>query len=328
MKKILGLILIAVTLAACSQIGNHIAEKKNAVVAIFASNKTNKNESGLGTGFIVKDNTIITNYHVAGNPDFELKVVTEHGDKTYDAELIFGDKDSDIAVIKLKDWELFKKEHPHMQFLKFANQMPEVTDTVYAIGHPWGLFYSVSKGIVSVDGRKSPNSIPMWWIQTDAHVFQGNSGGPLVNEAGDVVGINSVMIAKEGGSYGFAIPTPVIKKIINDLEKYKEVRWASLGVSMEGPGVTIKEVVPNSAAEKSGLKVGDRILEVSLGDDTYAIESSFDLIKALSTMDSDNEIKAIIDRKGEDVTLPIKLGFKRAAEFQAAPTQIQTPETP
>lgn len=309
--------LMFVTLTACAKNEDQlIASKKTAVVAILAENKDNPNESGVGSGFFIADNYIVTNHHVVGDGNYNLKVGMENNDATYEAEIIFGDKDSDVAVIKLKDWEKFKKENPQLSYLKFATKMPTATDTAWAIGHPWGLFYSISKGIISLEARKSPNPIPTWWIQSDADIFQGNSGGPLLNEDGEVLGINSVMIAREGGSYGFAIPFPLVKKIISDLEKYKEVRWANLGISAETPGVTIKELVDNGAAKDAGFKVGDKLLSIRTEEThTVTINQMFDLISFLSILDYQTKVQIVVKRGEEEITLGVTPKFKLNSEY-------------
>jgi S1-C subfamily serine protease len=317
MKHFLAFMLMFVTLTACTKNEDYlIASKKTAVIAILSENKDKPSEGGVGTGFIVKDNYIITNFHVVGTDTNTLKIAMEGNDELYDAELIVGDKDSDIAVIKLKDWDKFKKENPQMTYLKFADNMPNSTDTAWAIGHPWGLFWSISKGIISLDARKMPGPLPLWWIQTDAHVFQGNSGGPLLNNDGDVIGMNSVMIAKEGGSYGFAIPFPIIQKVINDLEKHKEVRWASLGISVETPGVTIKEIMDNSAAKEGGLKVGDKIVSIKTEDSQLTpINQMFDLIAFLSVLDYQTKVQIAVERDGNMITLDVTPKFKLNTEY-------------
>ena len=315
MKQVLALLMMVVTLTACSMNEDYtIANKKNAIVAILMENKDKPNEGGVGTGFLIKENYIVTNFHVAGEPNLILKVGMEGNDKTYDVEFVMGDKDTDVAVIKLKNWEEFKKENPHLTFLQFAKEMPKATDTAWAIGHPWGLFYTISKGIISVPERKSPKPIPMWWIQTDADVFQGNSGGPLLNENGEVVGMNSLMLAKEGGSYGFAIPFPLIEKIINDLEKYKEVRWASLGVGLDG--ATIKSVAPGSAAVKAGIKVNDKILSMTVNNQAISVNSSMDLIVAMSIINNQQEITLGVKRDKDIIAIKITPGFKLNTDYQ------------
>jgi len=321
MKHFLAFMLMLVTLTACNTNEDYtIANKKNAVIAILMENTSNPNESGVGTGFLIKENYIVTNFHVAGEPNLKLKVGMEGNDKTYDAELVVGDKETDVAVIRVKNWEEFKKENPQLTFLTFANSMPKATDVAWAIGHPWGLFYTISKGIISVPERKSPSPIPMWWIQTDADVFQGNSGGPLLNDNGEVVGMNSVMLAREGGSYGFAIPFPLIQKIINDLEQYKEVRWATLGISIDAPGVTIKELTADGAAKASGLQVGDQI--VSIKTETVhetPVQNAFDLISFLSELDYQHKVQVTVKRGEDLINLDIAPKFKLNTDFAKTP---------
>lgn len=318
MRQLFAVIFVLFSLTACNELSftskndYHIANEKTAIVAIMATNATaTPPTSGLGTGFFIKENYIITNYHVAGDPAFKLKVGNETSDKMYEAEVIYGDKDTDIAVIKLKNWDEFKKDNPQVTYLKFSDTLPKVTDPVWVIGHPWGLFYSISKGIVSNEGRKSPASFPMWWIQTDAHVYEGNSGGPLLNDEGEVLGINSVMIAQTGGSYGFAIPESLIRKVISDLENYKQVRWASLGITFEGPGIKVKDLSADGAAKKAGLQAGDTIVSVDGKD----IKVPFDLIEHLSGLDYQTKVQLGIKRDNKMHIIDVQPGFKLSTDY-------------
>lgn len=317
MKQIFALLFMAISLAACSQIEDSnykISQEKDAVVAVLISDTTDDKKGGVGTGFFIKENYIVTNYHVGGDPNTTLKIAMEQGSKMYDAELVLGDKDTDVAIIKLKNWEEFKKENPQIKYLTFASENPHVTDTVWAIGHPWGLFYSISRGIVSIDATKNPAPFPMWWIQTDAHVFQGNSGGPLLNNDGEVVGMNSNMYAREGGSYGFAIPTPLIKKIIHDLETYKEVRWASMGVGLEG--TKISSVAPGSAAEKAGIKPNDIVTAVAKNGQVFVdVNDSLDLIKYLSALDHKDTVVLEISRDNDPISIKVTPDYKTSKDY-------------
>ena len=297
-----------------------IANAKQGIVAIMAKKDVvdqtgvTKPAEGLGTGYLIADNIIVTNFHVAGDAK-ELKVAYGKSDSFYDAEVLYGDKESDVAVVKLKDWDKFKKDNPDYRILSFSNEHPRDGETVYVIGHPWGLFYSVSKGIVSLSVRKSPNSIPTWWIQTDAHVYNGNSGGPMLNERGEVVGMNSVMIANDGGSYGFALPAPLIEKITSDLEKYKEVRWATLGIMMKGPGVTVDSIDPAGPAAKSALKPGDKIVGIRVNKQVVPVKTSLDLISNLSVLDYTTMIHLLIERDDTTVDILFKPGYKLSSQY-------------
>lgn len=319
MKTILASILVLFTLVACARDDmSMISESKQGVVAIVSTVEATDNEkggNGLGTGSIIDENMILTNFHVAGTAK-ELDVLFNENDTPYEAELVYGDKESDIAIIKLKDWEKFTKENPGYQILHYALGPTKEGAIVYSIGHPWGLFYSVSRGIVSTSKRKSPSEIPMWWIQTDAKVYNGNSGGPLLNEDGEIVGMNSVMLANDGGSYGFAIPVQVITKVVNDLEKYKETRWASIGISMKGPGVIVAEIMPNGAAAKSELKVNDKIIGMIVDHKKTDIDDTLDLISAMSVIDYDTNVILVVDRDGDIFNIAVKPAYKTTADYK------------
>ena len=319
--RIMALMIVCFGLAACSSsknLADLIDDQKNGVVAIVAKGQpqagTDKIPTGLGTGFIIGENFIVTNYHVAGDKNNTLQVGIETNDKMYDAELVFGDEKTDIAVIKIKDWATFTKENPHIKILQWSNVRPREGDEIFVIGHPWGLFYSISRGIISHEGRKSPLSIPTWWIQSDAHIYQGNSGGPMFDIDGNIIGMNSIMISQEGGSYGFALPTPLIKKVISDLEKYKEVRWASLGVGLKGS--SIMSVAPGSAADKAGIKVNDTITSISTNNQELAVNTAIDLIIAMSLIDYQQEVTLGIKRDKDDITIKVVPGYKLNTDYK------------
>jgi S1-C subfamily serine protease len=137
----------------------------------------------------------------------------------------------------------------------------------------------------------------------------------LLNEEGKVVGMNSVMLSREGGSYGFAIPYILIQKVINDLEKYKEVRWANFGISIDDPGVTIKEL-SEGAAKKGGIEVGDQIISIKTEQrHLEKIETIFDLITFLSTIDYQTKVRVIVKRGESLITLDIEPGFKLSSNY-------------
>ena len=304
----------------------NIVEAKHGIVIVFNKSITTpepvdgvvgapKEENGLGTGYIVDENYIITNYHVARD-SVELSVVIEgQTQEPYKAEMVFGDPVSDIAVVKLVDWKKFKEEQPQSKILKFADELPVDAQSVWTIGHPWGLFYSISHGIVSNDRRIPPNTPIAWFIQTDAKVYQGNSGGPMLDDEGDIIGMNSEMISNTGGSYGLALPNKLIQKVLNDFEKYGEARWAVLGVGSKNSDSTITEVGPGSAAQKAGLLVGDRILTMTVGMKSTEIKTISDLKIALSMVDSSDVITLIVMRNDIPVKIDITPDFKKASDF-------------
>lgn len=310
MQKLKAAILLLVTsfvLVACSDVQSTIKDSKNGVVAVLSEKKNDKGEQGdgLGTGFFVAENYILTNHHVIEGAT-KIEIAVEDNEKTYPVEVIYSDKAADVAAIKIIDWENFKKENNY-KILTMTKDYSLLED-VYAIGHPWGLFWTVSKGIISRDLLQKPNS-QNFFIQTDADIYNGNSGGPLLDSKGRVIGINSNMIANEGGSYGLAIPTIIVEKVLADLEKYKEVRWAIIGVNLE-TGNIIKELSPDKPAQKAGLKIGDKIISIKTKDGLFKTETRSDLIYRLSTGDYQNPVVINILRDEIPLSITVNPDYK------------------
>ena len=227
-----------------------------------------------GSGVITsKDGYIITNKHVINNAQ-EIEVIL-HDKRAYTATIIGEDPKSDLALLKI--------DEDNLNFLKFYNSNNlKVGEWVLAVGNPYNLNSTVTAGIISAKSRKinilNDGGIEAF-IQTDAAINSGNSGGALVNTNGELIGINTAIQSKTGSftGYGFAIPSNMVKKIIDDLKKYGEVKRAYIGIyiadintqikdqlqleSLEG--VLISKVLENSAAEKSGLKDFDVILQIN-----------------------------------------------------------------
>lgn len=280
-----------------------------------------------GTGFFIGENLILTNYHVvAGNEPFgnttNLFLYAQHSGKKYNATIIAFDKLSDVALIKIVDneWISFKKEQRYSILkLDHSNNLRQ-GETVYSIGHPWGLNWSVSEGIISAIGRRR-NQTPQYFIQTDAKIFNGNSGGPLINNEGNVVGMNSEIYVNIGGSYGFAIPGELLEKIVLDLQdEDKIVKWSSLGINFEfndSGQLKITAVLPQSAAEAAGLKMEDVILSVysKAQPGGNLITDSSDLLNILSILMEKDTITLEIKRKDIIKMIPVVLGGKTSEEF-------------
>ena len=228
-----------------------------------------------GSGVIVDaaNGYIITNAHVVENAN-EI-TVTAQDDHQFKAEVVGSDEGSDIAVLKLKQGKL-----PAAIALGDSSKL-EVGDFVVAIGNPFGLQHTVTSGIVSALGRVglNPDSYEDF-IQTDASINPGNSGGALVNLRGELVGINSAIFSRTGGSIGigFAIPVNMVKNVMDQLIKYGEVKRGLLGVNIstltpdvvqavgappDTQGALVMQVSGGSAADKAGIKVNDIITSVN-----------------------------------------------------------------
>ena len=231
---------------------------------------TERKASSLGSGFIIdKKGTVVTNNHVISNAE---DIVVRVNNKEYKAEVIGADPYADIAVLKILSKDDF-------EFVKFGDSdLARVGDWVVAIGNPFGLGGTVTSGIISARNRDINLTRYDDFIQTDASINQGNSGGPLFNIKGEVVGINTAIIAPgQAGSIGigFAIPANAASTIIDQLVKFGETRRGWLGVRIQevtkeiaeveklkkAEGALVASVGENSPADKAGLKAGDIILE-------------------------------------------------------------------
>ena len=234
-----------------------------------------KERKGSGSGVIIRpDGYIVTNNHVIA--DATQVRVTLNNNKSYDATIIGTDPATDIALLKI--------EANSLPYLSFADSdQLRIGEWVLAIGSPYDLRSTITAGIVSAKGRSMPNYKGEFkvesFIQTDAAVNPGNSGGALVNKRGELVGINTAIISQTGSysGYSFAVPSNIASKVVADLIDFGQVRRALLGVTMRAVdekvademklsslnGVYIVEVSKGSAADKAGIKEGDVVLEVN-----------------------------------------------------------------
>ena len=231
---------------------------------------TERKASSLGSGFIIKDDGIvITNNHVIADAE---DILIRVGDKEYNAEVIGADPYMDLAVLKIKTKDKFKP-------VSFGDSnKARVGDWVVAIGNPFGLGGTVTSGIISARNRQIGLTRYEDFIQTDASINQGNSGGPLFNLKGEVIGVNTAIIAPgQSGSIGigFAIPANAASNVIDQLIKFGETKRGWLGVRIQEvtkeiadveklkkpEGALVASVGQNSPAEKAGIKAGDIILE-------------------------------------------------------------------
>ncbi len=226
----------------------------------------------LGSGILIsKDGEILTNFHVVRSAE-SIKV--KLADQTeYEARLIGKDDRTDLALIKIR------KSGGNLPFARLGSSSQlEVGDWVMAIGNPFGLEHTVTAGIVSAKGRVIGAGPYDNFIQTDASINPGNSGGPLINAAGEVVGVNSAIFSQNGGNVGigFAIPIDLAKKVVDQLRKNGRVirGWlgiraqdvtpqmaASMGISRAGEMAVVTEVAENSPAAEAGIKTGDLVVE-------------------------------------------------------------------
>ena len=280
---------------------------------------TERKASSLGSGFIIKDNgTVITNNHViAGADDILIKV----NSKEYKAKVIGADPYMDIAVLKMQTSDKFFP-------VNFGDSdKARVGDWVVAIGNPFGLGGTVTSGIVSARNRDIGMTRYDDFIQTDASINQGNSGGPLFNLKGEVVGINTAIIAPgQSGSIGigFAIPANAASKVIEQLVNYGETRRGWLGVRIQevtkeiaeavglekAEGALVASVGEKSPADKSGIKAGDIILEF----DEKKIDTMRTLPKVVANTKVGKNVKLKVWRNKKLISKNLKLGRLESSE--------------
>ncbi len=267
---------------------------------------------GLGTGFIISsDGYICTNHHVVQNVDSVKVTVAE---KTYEAQIIGSDAVTDIALLKIKSSGNFKPVY-------FGNSDDvKIGDFVLAIGNPFGLDKTFTSGVVSGTGRRQLDDTGNSHIQTDAAINQGNSGGPLINIDGEVIGVNRAIYSSSGGNIGigFAIPVNSAKEILIELKKYGKIRRGYIGVGMApltedvakslglrgNQGVLIGSVIKNSPAAKAGIKEGDVILKI---DDKF-INEGYSLIQIINSKKIGSSINLTIwrNKTSENIQIILK----------------------
>ena len=286
-----------------------------------------------GSGFLIRqDGYLITNEHVVADADL-IQVKLADG-RRFVGRLVGKDERVDLALVKIEATGL------PVAPLGDSNRL-RVGEFVLALGHPFGLEQTVSFGIVSRKGMPLQVASPGFdFIQTDAAVNPGNSGGPLVNMAGEVVGINSM--AARNGTIGFAIPVNIVKGLLPQLASKGKVEWGWLGVGIaevgdedvpkyqlkEQRGVLIRNVVAGQPADKGGVKADDVILAV----DGERIEGPRDLQRIISSTPVGRAVKLYVMRAGKEQELEVTVGLYQSAASRPkprrAPVSPHGPEGP
>ncbi len=271
-------------------------------------------EQSLGSGFLIsEDGYIVTNNHVVADAD-EVKVNLkgrEREGQSFPAKVVGRDQETDLALLKIESSE-------KLPVLRFGDSDKlEVGEWVAAIGNPFGLQHTVTAGIVSAKGRILGSGPFDDFIQTDASINPGNSGGPLLNLAGEVVGINTAIVAS-GQGLGFAIPCNQAKKVIPELKEGKKVLRGWIGVTIQDVdantakalglpkpgGALVSSVLEDQPAAKAGIKVGDVILKIEARD----IDDANGLLRTVASLPPGAKAKAEIWRKGATMHIEVTLG--------------------
>ena len=287
----------------------------------FGDNNRQRRASSLGSGFIIDDaGIVVTNFHVIENAE-EIRVILAD-EQSFTATVLGKDQETDIAVLKIDpgDVELTAVSFGDSDALR-------VGDWVLAIGNPFGLGGTVTAGIVSARGRDIGNGPYDDYIQTDASINRGNSGGPLFNVAGDVIGINTAIFSQSGGSVGigFAISSNLAKRVTGQLTEFGTTRRGWLGVFIQevtpdiaetlgldkAEGALVSSVNENSPADAGGIEPGDVVLSF----DGKPIVKMRDLPRVVAETEVGSNAEVELFRGGKPMTLTVTLGEREKAEL-------------
>ena len=281
---------------------------------LYGNGGRERMQIGTGSGVIISpDGYIVTNNHVIENSK-ELQV-TLNNNKSYEAELIGADPATDIALVKIDSEE-------SLPYLAFGNSdNTKIGEWVLAVGNPFNLTSTVTAGIISAKARdlNERDRRNQSFIQTDAAVNPGNSGGALVNTRGELIGINTAITSQTGSyvGYSFAVPSNIARKVVEDIMEYGNVQKGILGVSGgslnsyaaeelgldDTEGFYVNGIEEESGAEKAGIKEGDVIKQI----DNVKITKFADLSGYLSSKRPNDVVNVTINRKGKIKVLPVKL---------------------
>ena len=267
---------------------------------------------GIGSGVIItEDGYIITNNHVIDRSDKVM--VTLNDKREFEAKVIGTDPDTDIALLKI--------DANGLQPIEYGNSDDVVLgEWVLAVGNPYNLTSTVTAGIISAKARQLGGKMNLEsFLQTDAAVNPGNSGGALVNAKGELIGINTAIQSPTGSysGYSFAVPVNVARKVVSDLKEYGKVQRAMIGIKMqeltpalakeyklkEQSGIYVAEVIPGGAAEKAGAKVGDVILQLN----GYEAKTFAQLQEQLAQYTPGNTVQMTLSRDGKEKVADVVL---------------------
>lgn len=292
------------------------------------SNSQPQQQIGTGSGVIIsEDGYIVTNNHVINGAQ-EIEITT-NDQKTYKAKLVGSDSKMDIALLKIDANE-------KLPYTVFADSdQVKVGEWVLAVGNPYNLNSTVTAGIVSAKARNLGNNGIQSFIQTDAAVNPGNSGGALVNANGELIGINTMISSSTGSyvGYSFAVPSNITRKIIEDIMEFGNVQRAILGVEgteLNGnlskelkvetsQGFYISKVTKGSGAAKCGVQKGDVIVKL----DQQNVKTFAELTNYINSKRPDDLVDVTLIRNGKTIVLPVKLSKKELVVFEIKGLEVE-----
>jgi serine protease Do len=290
-----------------------------------------RRSEALGSGFVIsEDGYIVTNNHVIDKAD-EIEIEFFSG-KKLPAKLIGTDPKTDIALLKVES------DTP-LPFVPFGNSdLMRVGDWVIAMGNPLGQGFSVSSGIISARGRALSGTYDDY-LQTDAAINRGNSGGPLFNMDGQVIGVNTAILSPTGGSIGigFSMASNVVNKVVDQLKQFGETRRGWLGVRIQDVTADVAEAmglvdakgalitdVPDGPAKDAGLKSGDVITSF----DGASVADTRELVRRVADAPVGEAVRVVVMRDGKSETLSVTLGRRETAEGEPVPAAATNEAAP
>jgi serine protease Do len=296
----------------------------------FRQQNPNKNvpprmQTSLGSGFFIsEDGYVVTNNHVV-DKEKSVTIIMDDG-KEYDAKVVGTDSKTDLALLKVDG------KGTKFTYVKFSESEPRVGDWVVAVGNPFGLGGTVTAGIISAHGRQIGAGPYDDFLQIDAAVNRGNSGGPAFNAHGEVVGVNTAIFSPSGGNVGiaFAIPASMAERVVNQIESHGSVVRGWLGVQIQPisqgladsmklastQGALVNDVTDGSPAAKMGFKAGDAITAV----DGQPVKDSRDLALRISQLEPGKTIKVTYWRDGGSHDVDVTIGTFPSDDQLAAAT--------
>ncbi|MEM9434763.1 MAG: Do family serine endopeptidase [Pseudomonadota bacterium] len=285
-----------------------------------------RRSSALGSGFVIsEDGFIVTNNHVIEKAD-EIEIEFFSGDRLV-ATVVGTDAKTDIALLKVES------DTP-LPFVPFGDSdAARVGDWVVAVGNPLGQGFSVSAGIVSARERALSGSYDDF-IQTDAAINRGNSGGPLFNTSGEVIGVNTAILSPSGGSIGigFSMSSKVVTQVVSQLKEFGETRRGWLGVriqdvtddvaealSLETAAGALVTDVPDGPSKDAGIEAGD-VITIFDGNE---VTDTRELVRIVGNTQVGKAVRVVVVRDGQTETLKVTLGRREEAEATAVPAAVQ-----
>ncbi len=290
----------------------------------FQNRQPKRKQRSLGSGFIISpDGYIVTNYHVVADADvIRVNLDGASGkDASFPAKVIGSDEETDLALLKID----VKKPLPYLKF--GDSDKAKVGSLLLAIGNPFGLDHTVTAGILSAKGRNIHSGPFDNYLQTDASINPGNSGGPLINMDGEVIGVNTAIIAS-GQGIGFAIPSNMVSKIIDQIRSGKKISRGWIGVTIQDvddnaakalglpapKGALVGSVMPGQPADQAGIKAGDVITSV----DGVNVADSSELLREIAGKKPGATASVQVWRDGSSKTFNIALGERNIEQLSAS----------